>query len=112
MLGVADHRGEVVPIVDLRARFGLPAVPPTRRTKWIIVTVEDRSAGLVVDAVTDVFGEGADARRDVPRLQSGDQARGIAAVYAREDGLTFVVDVATIAEPTHALDLGVLTGAP
>lgn len=112
VLGVADHRGEVVPIVDLRTRFGLPDTPPTRRTKWIIVTVEGRSVGLVVDAVTDVFGEGADALREVPKLSSGDRARGISAVYAREDGLTFVVDVAAIAEPTRAIDVGAFTGGP
>ncbi len=29
VVGVADHRGEVVPIVDLRARFGLPSAEPT-----------------------------------------------------------------------------------
>ncbi len=110
VVGVADHRGEVVPIVDLRARFGLPSMEPTRRTKWIIVAVEDRSAGFIVDAVTDVFGEGVDALRDVPKLSSGDRARGISAVYARDDGLTFVVDVATIAEPTEAIDVGVFAG--
>ena len=110
VIGVADHRGEVVPIVDLRRRFGLPTTEATRRTKWIIVSVDGRSAGLVVDAVTDVFGEGVDARREVPRLKSGDDARGIAAVYAREDGLTFVVDVAAIAEPTRAIDVGQVTG--
>lgn len=112
VLGVADHRGEVVPIVDLRKRFGLPDAAVTRRTKWIIVTLESQSVGFVVDAVTDVFGEGVDARREVPKLSSGDHARGIAAVYAREDGLTFVIDVATIAEPARAIDVAVLTGGP
>ena len=110
VLGVADHRGEVVPIVDLRTRFGLASADATRRTKWIVVMLEDRSVGLVVDAVTDVFGEGVDALRAVPKLSSGDRARGISAVYARDDGLTFVIDVDVIAEPTQEVDVSVLAG--
>ena len=35
VLGVADHRGLVIPIVDLRRRFGLEPNQTTRRTKWI-----------------------------------------------------------------------------
>src|SRR6476469_402828 len=49
--GVADYRGDVVPVIDLRVRFGMPAVPPTRRTKWIVVEVSQRFVALVVDAV-------------------------------------------------------------
>jgi purine-binding chemotaxis protein CheW len=37
--GVADYRGEVVPVVDLRERFGLPEVAPSRKTKWIVLDV-------------------------------------------------------------------------
>src|ERR1700760_1011361 len=56
--GVADHRGDVVPVIDLRARFGLPAIEPTRQTKWILVDIGDRTLGLMVDGVTEVFGTG------------------------------------------------------
>jgi len=47
---IADYRGEVVPVIDLRIRFGLPAVPATRRTKWIVVEVQARFIALVVAA--------------------------------------------------------------
>src|SRR5215203_1505518 len=40
--GVADHRGEIVPIIDLRVRFGLPPYSDTRRGKWILIEVEGR----------------------------------------------------------------------
>ncbi|MDP9001246.1 MAG: chemotaxis protein CheW [Myxococcota bacterium] len=40
VVGVADYRGEVVAVVDLRARFGLPAAEATRRTKWLVVDVD------------------------------------------------------------------------
>src|SRR5262249_3495750 len=58
VIGVADYRGEVVPVVELRLRFDLPRVEPTRKTKWIVVDVAGRVVALVVDAVTEVFGTG------------------------------------------------------
>ncbi|MCU0673206.1 MAG: chemotaxis protein CheW [Myxococcota bacterium] len=112
VLGVADHRGLVVPVLDLRRRFGLAPEAPTRRTKWIIVESDGRAVGLVVDAVTEVFGAGVDQRRDVPRLGSGDEARGIAAVFATSEGLWFVIDVDRVAAPAQALDVPSLSEIP
>ncbi|MEM9068131.1 MAG: chemotaxis protein CheW [Myxococcota bacterium] len=108
VLGVADHRGEVVPIIDLRQRFALPRATETRRTKWIIVSLEapggPSAAGLVVDAVTDVFGAGSDSQRDIPKIGAED-ARGITTVYARHDGLTFVLDVDLVAAAAEEIDI-------
>lgn len=109
VIGVADHRGQVVPIVDLRRRFGLPPIPPTRRTKWILVGSEGRSVGLVVDAVTDVFGAGPADQREVPSLGYGDEARGIAAVYSYESSLVFVIDVDRVAAPAQQVDVAAAT---
>jgi purine-binding chemotaxis protein CheW len=94
VLGLADHRGEVVTLLDLRRLFGLPSAPATRRTKWVVLHVGARVVGLVVDAVTEVFGFGPDARREVPSL--GDASRGVSAVYVHEGALVFVLDVARL----------------
>lgn len=106
VIGVADHRGQVVPVIDLRRRFALPPSEATRRTKWIVVRAGDRAAGLVVDAVTDVFGAGSHDQRQVPELGVGDSARGISAVYSHEGSLVFVIDVDRIAAPAEAVDMG------
>lgn len=105
VLGVADHRGMVVPILDLRRRFGLPPLDATRRTKWILVEGDGRTVGLVVDGVTEVFGAGPDQQRAVPRLGSGDEARGIGAVFAAQDGLWFVIDVDRVSAPAQEVDV-------
>jgi purine-binding chemotaxis protein CheW len=89
--GVADFRGEVVPVIDLRARFGLPTVSPTRRTKWILVEIGVHLAALVVDAVTDVFG-GLDIK-PAPALGGGEEDRGIVGVTKHAGALVFVLDV-------------------
>jgi purine-binding chemotaxis protein CheW len=105
VVGVADHRGEVVPIIDLRIRFGLGAAGSSEKTKWVIVTIEDRAVGLVVDAVTDVFGAGPGEHRGAPELGLGDSSRGIAAVYKHEGSLVFVVDIERVAAPAEAIDV-------
>ena len=54
--GVADHRGDVIPVIALRRRFGLVDQEATRATKWILVRADGQDVGLVVDKVTEVFG--------------------------------------------------------
>jgi purine-binding chemotaxis protein CheW len=106
VVGVADHRGDILPVVDLRVRFGMGSPEATRRTKWIIVRVPERSGAvaLVVDAVTDVFGAGQDDQRSVPELGSGATRRGIASVYAHQGGLVFVVDTSVVTSAARELD--------
>jgi purine-binding chemotaxis protein CheW len=103
VVGVADFRGEVVPVIDLRTHFGLTQVPSTRRTKWIVVDVADRLAALVVDAVTDVFGTGGAELRPAPSLGGGDRARGIEGVATHGAGMVFVLDPARLRELTDSL---------
>jgi purine-binding chemotaxis protein CheW len=55
MKGVINLRGAVVPIVDLRTKFGLRETEYDRFTVIIVVTVGKRIVGLVVDAVSDVL---------------------------------------------------------
>lgn len=90
VLGVADYREEVVAVIDLRRRFGLPDAPDTRRTKWIVLAATERLVALVVDAVTDVFRGDEDALRAPPAV--GRAAQDVAGVATRDGELVFVVD--------------------
>ena len=68
ILGVLNLRGAIVPIMDLRARFGLPAQERDALTVTIIVAVEGRHFGIVVDAVSDVLDVDGKQVRDVPNF--------------------------------------------
>ncbi|HXX70064.1 MAG TPA: chemotaxis protein CheW [Polyangiaceae bacterium] len=94
--GVADLRGELCAVVDLRQRFGLSPSMRTRKTKWIVVDVETQRAALVVDAVTEVFGTGGTDLRAPPSLGGGDDRRGIAGVTNHAGTLVFVLDTTRI----------------
>jgi purine-binding chemotaxis protein CheW len=109
--GVADHRGEVVPVVDLRLRFDLPPLPEPRKAKWILVEVEGRTVGLVVDRVTDVFGTGGVDLKPAPMLGGGERQRGIAGVAQHDGALTFVLDVSHYDALTTAIDAALLLEA-
>jgi purine-binding chemotaxis protein CheW len=105
IVGVADHRSEVVPILDVRRRFGLAEAARTRRTKWILVMLATRTVGLVVDGVSEVFGVGEVDRRPVPTVGTGDAARGIQAVYTHRGALVFVLDVDRIGAAAELIDV-------
>ncbi|MEF7613341.1 chemotaxis protein CheW [Aquincola sp. MAHUQ-54] len=53
--GVVNLRGVIVPIIDLRARFGLDNVEIDAFTVVIILNIAGRTVGIVVDAVSDVL---------------------------------------------------------
>ncbi len=53
--GVLNLRGTIVPIVELRTKFGLPTIEYTMFTVIIVVVVRQKVMGLVVDAVSDVL---------------------------------------------------------
>lgn len=53
--GVLNLRGTIVPIVELRTKFGMPTIEYTMFTVIVVVVVQDKVMGLVVDAVSDVL---------------------------------------------------------
>lgn len=101
--GVADHRGEVVPVIDLRVRFGLEPSVGGRTTKWILLNAGgERSVGIIVDAVTEVFGA-IEGIRPTPEVGGNRELRGIAGVVTHNGKLTFVLDISRFVEIFEAL---------
>ena len=53
--GLINLRSSVIPIVDLRLRFGMTEQPPTDETRIMVVNVRGRTTGIIVDAVSEVL---------------------------------------------------------
>ncbi|MBL9129450.1 MAG: purine-binding chemotaxis protein CheW [Verrucomicrobiales bacterium] len=73
--GVINLRGKIIPVVDLRARFGLPNADATDRTCVIVMQVASSSGstvpmGLVVDDVEEVINLSADDIQETPDFGS------------------------------------------
>jgi purine-binding chemotaxis protein CheW len=72
VLGVINLRGTVVPIFDLKCRFGLGHSEPTKSHVILILTVGTRLMGLLVDAVTEIITIKTSEIREVPSIQAND----------------------------------------
>jgi purine-binding chemotaxis protein CheW len=72
MLGVMNLRGVIVPVIDLRARFGVGERAPDSSTVVIVVRVRtaagEKTAGIVVDAVSEVYSVTPDNIKATPDL--------------------------------------------
>ena len=53
--GVINLRGKVIPVVDLRSRFGLSSAEQTKDSRVVVVDISGQDIGMVVDAVTEVM---------------------------------------------------------
>lgn len=53
--GITNLRGTVLPVIDLRRRFSLPAEAPTKETRIVVVEMNGTKVGIIVDAVTEVL---------------------------------------------------------
>ena len=99
VLGVAEYRDQVVPVVDLRSFFGLAPQRSGRRTKWVILEATEGVVAVVVDAVLDVFSSAENPQRAVPVLDERHRERGIKSAYRHGDRLVFLLDANQLAAP-------------
>jgi purine-binding chemotaxis protein CheW len=100
VVGVADYRGEVVPVVDLRMRFGLPAAAATRKTKWIVVDVGGPEKPPRPERGEVGGGQGAPTRPPEP-LETSAERHGSTASRL----VALVVDAVTEVFGTSGADL-------
>ena len=68
MKGVINLRGKVIPVVDLRLKFGLSDTEYTKETCIIVVDVRNTLVGIVVDTVSEVLDVGAEAIEPAPHM--------------------------------------------
>ena len=108
--GVINLRGKVIPVVDLRLKFGLPETEYTQRTCIIVVQVERESGsmmmGIVVDSVAEVLNIAAGDVEDTPNFGQGVSTPyllGMAKVKGRVKLLLDIDEVMTSQE-LHGLD--------
>lgn len=91
--GVMNLRGAVVPILDLRCRFGLPEAAYTRFTVIIVVTLGSRVLGLVVDAVSDVLNVGGTDAVPPPDLGAGVDTSFLTGIARTGDRLVSLLNI-------------------
>jgi purine-binding chemotaxis protein CheW len=101
--GVIDVRGEIVPVYDLRARFGLPARPLDPGERMVIAWTGDRLAAVRCDRTGDLEQVPPGAIEAAAALP-GD-GRHVAGLARLDDGLAVVHDLAAFLEDAERLTL-------
>jgi len=97
MRGVINLRGSVVPIIDLRRRFGMDRVDYSKTTVIVVLKVHgekgERTMGFVVDAVSDVYSVGDDQLRLPPDLGSAAQTSVVKSLATVDGKMVIVLDI-------------------
>jgi purine-binding chemotaxis protein CheW len=97
ILGVLNLRGSIIPIVDLRMRFGLPEVQYNGLTVIIVLAVETADgraeAGIVVDQVSDVIDVPGGDIRPAPGVGSREAAEMIRGLAPVGDRMIVLLDI-------------------
>jgi purine-binding chemotaxis protein CheW len=91
--GVLNLRGKIVPVMNLRSRFGLPMVDDTEETCIIVVQDEQYLMGIVVDKVSEVADIKGEDIEEVPSLGAGSQADYLSGIGKSKDRVKMLVDV-------------------
>lgn len=95
LLGVINLRGVIVPVVDLRPKFGHP-LKYDICTVTVILNIGDLIIGVVVDSVSDVLELGADQIRPVTNFPNSDTAKAIKHLGIIGERLIHIMDVEAV----------------
>ena len=106
--GVINLRGRVIPVLDLRKRFGLPTGERTNETRIIVVDVDSRTVGLKVDAVSEVLRLPADTVEPAPAIVTGAESDYIKGVGKLDGRFLILLDVEKILTRTERDALGLV----
>ncbi len=91
--GVINLRGRVIPIIDLRKRFGLEQKDHDKSTRIIVVKVDEITVGLVVDEVSEVLRIPKETVEPPPPIVAGVESEYISGVGKLEDRLLILLDL-------------------
>ena len=94
--GIINLRGDVIPIIDLRGKFGLEAREETAQTRVIVVEVGGRLMGMVVDSASQVVRIPADQIDPPPPVLGGFSQEFITGVGKLEDKLVILLSTEAI----------------
>jgi len=107
--GVVFSRGQVVPVVNLRARFGFDRAALDIRSRLIVVQSGARLIGLVVDAAREFVNIPAELVQPPHEALAGMSGRYVEGIASIGDRLILILDLERILNFGEALEMG-LTG--
>ncbi|MBT3354730.1 MAG: purine-binding chemotaxis protein CheW [Candidatus Scalindua sp.] len=96
MKGVINLRGKVIPVIDLRLKFGMPEEEHTQETCVIVVEVNNTSLGIIVDSVSEVSDINGGEIEDAPSFGQGIDTSFIMALGKVKDKIIILLDIEAV----------------
>jgi purine-binding chemotaxis protein CheW len=104
--GVTNLRGSVLPVIDLRIRFGLEAQKDSKQTRVIIVTMGNIKVGVVVDGVSEVLRVADELIEPLPPMVNSVNSVFLKGIVRLETRLIILLELGKVLdlEEQHALE--------
>jgi purine-binding chemotaxis protein CheW len=109
--GVINLRGVVIPVIDMRKRFGLAAREAGAETKVIIASVERKVVGVIVDDVSEVVPVPKSEIQPPPRVVRGVEATYLLGVCRYKDDILLILNLDEILSQEEKITLSALSAA-
>jgi purine-binding chemotaxis protein CheW len=107
--GVTNLRGTVLPVINLRSRFGLPEAEATRDTRIVVVDVDGTKVGMIVDAVTEVLRVPQEAIEPPSPLVVTSTSAFITGIAKVNEQLVILVDLGRVLSVEEKTELRAVT---
>lgn len=91
--GVINLRGNVIPVVDLRVRFGMPSIEETDSSRIVVLQVDQKEFGIRVDGVTEVVRLDSESIEPPPPVAVGMDSHFIRGVGKIDDRLLILLNL-------------------
>jgi len=103
--GVINLRGKVIPVMDLRLKFDMPAVETTDETCVIVVNLGQVDMGIIVDQVREVLDIVEDDVEDAPSFGVSVDTDFILGMGKTDDKVTILLDINKVLEEQEVAEL-------
>jgi purine-binding chemotaxis protein CheW len=111
MEGVINLRGRLIPIIDLRTRFGMERAERTKNTRIVVTEIGSKRLGMVVDSVSEVLRIPVEQIEDAPDLVAGVDTEYIRGVGKLDDRLIIMLDLTRVISSAEKAELQKLDAA-
>lgn len=108
VLGIINLRGNVVTVIDTRARFGLPPTETTDNTRIVIIESDEQVVGILVDSVAEVVYLRSSEIDSAPNVGTEESAKFIQGVSNRGEQLLILVDLNKLLSDDEWEDMGMM----
>lgn len=104
--GIVNLRGKVIPVVDLRLKMGMPRKEEDQNTRIIVVELDEKTIGFIVDQVKEVLRIPKSITEPPPKMVSNINTNMFTSVAKLENRLIILLDLKKLFSESERKELG------